>query len=836
MKLSKFNDEVEVQYVFRKAKTVSDKLIVVFPNLRTRPSPPTVFHLFEYSSVTNIYQLFIADSWADVNVPPYAALNGDFCIERSIIKLIDRIRDEYGIKNICATGTSAGATAALYYGLKYNWHILGGSPRYEFSTRHNNASYRLVSGLESDESANEFMRTLVPDVLRNIETGAFRKRFICYWGDLESSYLDNCDKLSEDCRRKDISLEIRTFEGISEHGYACVAFDNISVAALSEVFDENITRYALMREQRVHLMSEMKALADRLTAIINASAIPAEFPVVEPFEIVDPCIIRDLTYEYVKGGITDEYFWSAGNETTKIAMAKMSLSQVYMLCVDFEKKGDVSLLLAAGRLVDSFALKETSIFRLGVLETKTCRMLRMIVLCKYIEVYNRQNPKKKDGTADSLLKRDFLAHMNITDIALSPRYTTAKVFFSYAALYRENAELSAALTKYAIRFLVDSVLIQTDRIGFTINYVVETFYNYYSLKRILKFVLSNNLPVSSEYFVKLSKLVSDTERACSHLSVWPPSSGYSRQSPFLTENLMRILNFMFVDGGDFIDGGHALKVLRTDKSYLSANGLYTSVWAMNKKDALSLTWYYCGFAIVKDCCAMYSNDMWEICELAVAAHSCVYADTGEYFLDMFEFKSAHCDFGEYAVLRSVNAGYADVELQRLIVFLKSNAIIVIDRCKSLDGKKHKYYQNWLLNGLENPITDFSEFSGRIRAATVDMHMRQFAKFDSVTYDRAPPNAEYLNNNESESAPVEHLRYEVTAEEHVFVSVLTAVSAENAAENNVVEISAENDGAVCRLKLRSETKTVELDILDGEITNLPDPDEGREFLFHLRDFK
>jgi hypothetical protein len=832
MRLSKFNGEVEVQYIFRKAKTAGDKLAVVFPNLRTRPSPPTVFHFLTYSSVSGVHQLFIADSWADVNVPPYAALNGDFRIERSIIMLVDKIAEEHGIKNICATGTSAGATAALYYGLKYNWHILAGSPGYEFPPRHDSATYRLISGCESDESANAFMATLISGVLRKLEPGAFKKRFVCYWGDSESSYLNNRDKLGEDCRVRDIPLEVRTFEGISDHGYACVAFDHISVSALNEVFDESATRYALRYGQHVSLMSEMKALADGLTETIQASTIPANISVNDPFEMIDPCAVRDLTHEYVKGDITDEYFWTADNATLKTATAKASLSHVYMLCADFEKRGDAALFSAARRLVDSFALKNMSMFGLGVLEACACRMLRTVALCKFIEVCKRQGAANKNETAASLLHRD-LTQMRVTDIAISPRYTGAKFFFSYAALYRENTELCTALTEFACRYLAESVSAQTDRIGFTVLHAVETFYNYGTLKRILKFMLNNGLPVSSENFVRLAKAVSDTERACSHLSVWPAPGGYGRQSLLLTDRLARILNFKFVDGKDFIDGNHSLKVLRTDKSYLSANGIYASSWARNRKDALSMTWHYCGVAVVKDCGPLYSSDIWENCGLAVASHSCLYADDGEHFLDMFGFKSSHCDFGDFAVIRSVNDGYADVKLQRLIVSLKSNAVVVIDRCVSLDGNAHKYRQNWLLSGLESPVTDFSEFGGR--AGAVDVRMRQLTEFDSVTYDRAPPNAEYLNK-ESETATVERLCYEVTAEEHVFITVLTAASPEDRAESDITEVSAENDGPAYRLKLRSETKTAELEIRDGEIANLPNPDDGREFLFHLRDFK
>ena len=58
-------------------------------------------------------------------------------IETSVVSLISNIMHENNIlfKNVISVGSSKGGTAALYYGMKYNYgNIIVGAPQYKIGT------------------------------------------------------------------------------------------------------------------------------------------------------------------------------------------------------------------------------------------------------------------------------------------------------------------------------------------------------------------------------------------------------------------------------------------------------------------------------------------------------------------------------------------------------------------------------------------------------------------------------------------------------------------------------------------------------------------------------
>lgn len=132
-----FNEQVyntgrtEIKYVFNKGIINKDFLVVVFsgfngPTAKIQNS----YNYMRTLSTVDCNRLFILDGGPRGCY--YLGKELDFEYEKAVYALITRIATKYNIKreNIICAGSSKGGTAALYYGIKYNYgYALSGVPQ-----------------------------------------------------------------------------------------------------------------------------------------------------------------------------------------------------------------------------------------------------------------------------------------------------------------------------------------------------------------------------------------------------------------------------------------------------------------------------------------------------------------------------------------------------------------------------------------------------------------------------------------------------------------------------------------------------------------------------------
>ena len=129
-----YNSNLGIRYYFNKAIfSNKDKLIIVFSAFSDdKPK-------YNYMNTLSTYdcnKLYILDNYGSKGTY-YLGLNGSFEIETAVMSLISKIVCENNIKfkNIISIGSSKGGTAALYYGMKYNFgNIIVGAPQYKIGT------------------------------------------------------------------------------------------------------------------------------------------------------------------------------------------------------------------------------------------------------------------------------------------------------------------------------------------------------------------------------------------------------------------------------------------------------------------------------------------------------------------------------------------------------------------------------------------------------------------------------------------------------------------------------------------------------------------------------
>lgn len=123
-----------IRYFFEKAKIFNkNKLIVVFSAFSKDIAK---YNYINTLKCIDCNKLFILDDHG-IRGSYYIGLDGKYDIETSVFSLITKIMNENDInfKNVISAGSSKGGSAAIYYGLKYNFgNIIAGAPQYKIGT------------------------------------------------------------------------------------------------------------------------------------------------------------------------------------------------------------------------------------------------------------------------------------------------------------------------------------------------------------------------------------------------------------------------------------------------------------------------------------------------------------------------------------------------------------------------------------------------------------------------------------------------------------------------------------------------------------------------------
>lgn len=129
-----FSSIYPIKYYFEKARINNkDKLMVIFSAFSTNEAK---YNYISTLKTCDCNKLFILDDFGTKGTY-YLGLNGDFNIESSVMSLISYIMSKNNIvfSNVISVGSSKGGSAAIYYGLKYNFgNVIAGAPQYKIGT------------------------------------------------------------------------------------------------------------------------------------------------------------------------------------------------------------------------------------------------------------------------------------------------------------------------------------------------------------------------------------------------------------------------------------------------------------------------------------------------------------------------------------------------------------------------------------------------------------------------------------------------------------------------------------------------------------------------------
>ena len=200
-------EDITIEYIFRMTKVPSDVLIVTFPGMGGQMPGDEWGYILTVQQV-NANALFIKSN------PEYSRSmmtfrNGRPVIENSVRSLIEQCRLECGASRIIVAGSSMGGFAAVYYGLKYGWDIISGSPPFTVCRPE---SIRYATGASDPEHA-EWLMEQFTDVIRKAGEGGYDKRCFIMWGSGEDNWKSRikAPRLLAELDAAQIKYEVKLF-------------------------------------------------------------------------------------------------------------------------------------------------------------------------------------------------------------------------------------------------------------------------------------------------------------------------------------------------------------------------------------------------------------------------------------------------------------------------------------------------------------------------------------------------------------------------------------------------------------------------------------------------
>ena len=158
-KEEEYHTNLPIKYVFQEGENQKNYLVIVFSSF----NDPTAERQHSYNYMRTLekldcHKLFILDSYGPRGCY-YLGSNMSFEVESSVVSLVTYIIRKTGVSlnNVISVGSSKGGSAALYFGVKYNWgYVVAGAPQtkiadYIMQTTKETAAYILGDNIDNNK-------------------------------------------------------------------------------------------------------------------------------------------------------------------------------------------------------------------------------------------------------------------------------------------------------------------------------------------------------------------------------------------------------------------------------------------------------------------------------------------------------------------------------------------------------------------------------------------------------------------------------------------------------------------------------------------------------------
>lgn len=215
-----YNTNLPIKYVFQEGKSNKKMLIIVFSGFA---SPKASIQIsYNYLRILNnidCNKLFILDNYGPKGCY-YLGERMSFEVETSVISLITHIIRKCNIRfeDVVSAGSSKGASAALYYGLKYNFgHIIIGAPQILIGEYISYVSEETANYIMGPEKAAKDRNKLNELIIKQIEKPILSKISVLSSKN-DWQYESHLIPFILECNKRQISVDLKLDDRMADHG------------------------------------------------------------------------------------------------------------------------------------------------------------------------------------------------------------------------------------------------------------------------------------------------------------------------------------------------------------------------------------------------------------------------------------------------------------------------------------------------------------------------------------------------------------------------------------------------------------------------------------------
>lgn len=712
MKNSVFNGEngVNINYVFQEAKTPSDVLVVSFPGAGGRVPGGEWGYLVTISQF-NVNSLFIRSD-QELSQSRLTYINGKPVIENAVKALIDKCAAQVNASRIITAGSSIGGFDALYYGLKYGYDVIAGSPEYMFTD-----SAQIVYAVgKAGKSATDWLNEQIRSEIQGAGKKGFNKKVFISYGEGERFWLseDHGRKLIKDLENANIKFVLKLYP-YSNHLSLHRMFPNLLKSRLNfylglkdEPLDEEID--LLSPEERLFntLIETYTPLGKILSDLPNN---------IKPFtDVKNPAHYGNLNlttalrnFVYIEQG----WYWGGGFKEPLKMPDKNAFWRVLPrsrvaegLCFWFqdtllyyyEQEGEIKALEWCAENARQYLKYICRIAEQKHNENWLNSLRRMhffIALHKDLVEKGMSDEWHKDIPDE--IRRD-LGFFVTADINLNEpqgQYRRTLGLLHAAVYFKECTEFYNAFYNTAVTILNEITDFYFDENGMCIFVQIRDHCILAEkLMQNIKFIEENDFSETKELRTLKRKFEKIVELA-SHVT--SPDGILAAIGHSIYEEATWTEEWIERKTGNYILANSNIAFLndKNNLSYITVNGGSNVRSDFRHCDLLSFTWWYDNIQIFTD--SEGGRD--SLAEFAVSAmaHNGVIVDDLNYVTPSYDDFTTFEDVDEredYVILTMAHNCYNGVTLKRRLIWIKPNIIVLYDEAES--DSEHRYTQNFVM--------------------------------------------------------------------------------------------------------------------------------------------
>lgn len=652
MRHSTFEDEVNIDYVLRKATVPSDVLVVSFPGAggdRFAANNPVGLGYMMTIGQFNVNALYLKtakdteNGLTDLNFIPH---------EKAVMNLVEFACRQTGATRCVGIGSSLGGRNSLYFGLKYNWDIIAGGARAPQDRPNGQAVRELIA------SANE---------------RGFNKHIYMCWGKGEPRWVDKTQapamlELFDQVR---VPYKIDLFN-YSVHGNISKVFPAIIKRELGGLL--GVTSSAQQGEDE---STEVDITAELNESIKGLEAYLAPLEQEAPNYKIKSRFNRPKVDEDIEplSKALKTYKKNPNNDALSIVAKRLKKL--------FSRPSPVFTSRGVGRKVAG----EKS---LGWLASMQRADLLIDVACAL-----RKNERKitKNEVDWVRLQAEVLAILKVVVKAeiLLPRasngYQRLRFLLLVAMFFKANAEFHTEVYKRVMSVALALTNYYFDDNGVCLYGQVRNHHRTLPrIKKLVKFAEANGFE-SNQDFKKLKRKLDAIEKAAVYLTRVDGVTPNIGHSDFDKSTLKPVT-------GSFIKTASNIAVLSGGGAYITIGGGPNIHSVHRHCDLLSFTFWYDGRQLVWDA-GGGKGGLLDYARSAVA-HSALLCDEQDYITpDYPDWTALHdaVETDEYVFVCGEHGLINGVTLSRKWLWLKPNILVIYDEAQS-EGE-HLYTQNYL---------------------------------------------------------------------------------------------------------------------------------------------